>query len=294
MGFFDGGGKSLSFGEVGSQQAAACFKIWRGGVITDIGEARQGTDFKTKKPLTWDNGDPMMQLPITLDTARGKCPERAETAEDDLVRTLFITKGKSMFAAARAALRKANVNDFEVGGSLYVCWTSGEGRTGDARQYEMYYEAPVGNSGGFMGEPQTPAYDPATGQPLNAAASNVNATVQASMPPQTPPPGPQGGDFQPGAAPAGPPAGQPGTPPPPVWNAQTQQPEPAAPPAAPPPPPQPVWNGSAWVIPEQAAPPAAQPAAPAANGWSPGPQSGPPTGGPQGAAQPAGNPFARR
>lgn len=306
MGFFDGGGKSLSFGEVGSQQAAACFKVWRGGIVTDIGEARQGTDFKDRsKLLTWANGDPKIQLPITLDTARGKCPERPESAEDDLVRTLYITKGSAMYAAARAALRKANVADFEVGGSLYVCWTSGEGRTGDARQYEMYWEPPVANSGGFMN-------DPAPGQPA------------AAMPPQQPPAGtavPPGYVAGPAAGgptnhpsevyanAGGPPAqgfpgqqpgavdptnGQPLAPPQPVFNQQTGQweiPQPAAPAA---PPPQPVWNAATgqWEIPAPGQPAATPPppAAPPSGGWAPGQQSGPAGPPPQGAAQPVGGP----
>jgi hypothetical protein len=279
MGFFDGGGKSLSFGEIGTQAAAAAFNIWRGGVIVDIGDARQATDINTRAPKTWDNGDPMMQLPITLDTARGNCPERAESADDDLRRTLFVTKGKQMYAAARAALRAAKVEDFAVGGSLYVKWVSGEGRRGDARQYEMYYEPPVASSGGFMAE-QQPA------QPA------------AAMPPQQPPPGQQ----HPGAAPAGPPpsAAPAGAPPQPVWNAVTNSwdlPAPAAP-ATPPPPPQPVWNAATgqWDLPAPAAPaaPPPQPVWNAANGWSPGQSAAPAGPGPQGGTQPAGNPFARR
>jgi hypothetical protein len=280
MGFFDGGGKSLSFGEIGSQAAAAAFNVWRGGIIVDIGDARQATDINTRAPKTWDNGDPMMQLPITLDTARGNCPERAESADDDLRRTLFITKGKQMFAAARAALRAAKVDDFAVGGSLYVKWVSGEGRRGDARQYEMYYEPPVASSGGFMGEQE--------------------AQAAAAMPPQQPA-GPTPGQQHPGAAPTEPPpsAAPAAAPPQPVWNAATNSwelPAPAAP-AAPPTPPQPVWNAAtnSWELPggpPSAAAPPAQP--PAANGWSPGQSAAPAGPGPQASNQPAGNPFARR
>lgn len=285
MGFFDGGGKSLSFGEIGSQAAAAAFNVWRGGVIVDIGEARQATDINNRATMkTWDNGDPMMQLPITLDTARGNCPERAETADDDLRRTLFITKGKQMYAAARAALRAAKADDFAVGGSLYVKWVSGEGRRGDARQYEMYYEPPVANSGGFMAEQQP---------------------SQPSMPPQQPT-GPPPGQQHPGAAPGGPPAqgsAPAAAPPQPVWNSVTGQWElpapaqPAAPPPPPqPPPPQPVWNPAtnSWDLPGGPPPAPAQQPAPAANGWSPGQQSAPAGPGPQASNQPAGNPFARR
>lgn len=293
MGFFDGGGKSLSFGEVDSEFAARVFGQWRGGVITNIGDARQATDINTKKPKTWDNGDPMMQLPITLDTSRGNCPEQAESADDDLVRTLYITKGGAMFAAAKKALRSAQAADFEVGGTLYIRWISGRGKRGDPRQYELYYEAPVGNSGGFMNDPAP------GGQPAAAP----------SMPPQQPPaPHPSeafaaagGPPAQGWPNPASVPPGPAAAPPQPVWNAATgqweiPQPEPAAPPAAPPPPPQPVWDAqaNAWVIPGSQPPPAAappaQPPVPAANGWQPGQQPGP--GGPpsQAPAQPVGGP----
>lgn len=278
MGFFDGGGKSLSFGEVGSQFAAQVFGQWRGGVITNIGDARQATDINTKKPKTWDNGDPMMQLPITLDTSRGRCPEQAESADDDLIRTLFVTKGGAMFAAAKSALRTAKAADFEVGGTLYIRWVSGEGRRGDARQYEIYYEAPVGSSGGFMNDPAP------GGQPAAAP----------SMPPQQPPAQPVGPPHQPY-----PDAVAANTPPQPVWNAATgqweiPQPEPAAPPAAPPPPPQPVWNAQTgqWEVPNQAPAAPPQPPAPAANGWQPGQQAAPAGPPPQAAAQPVGGPPA--
>lgn len=298
MGFFDGGAKVLSFGEVGSAEAQRVFGQWRGGVIVNIGEARQATDINDRRPRTWDNGDPVMQIPITLDTSRGRCPEPAESADDDLVRDLYITKGKQIYQAARGALRKANAKDFEVGGSLYVRWASGVGKRGDARQFEMYYEAPVGSTGGFMD-------DPAPGQPA------------AAMPPQVPPGagGPPanhpsevyanaGGPPAQGY-PAGPAPSQPPAPPQPVWNAATQQweipaPEPAAPPAAPPPPPQPVWDAqaNAWVIPGSAPAPAAappaQPSAPPSNGWAPSTQPGPVGPPPQAGNQPAANPFARR
>lgn len=292
MGFFDGGGKSLSFGEVGSQFAAQVFGQWRGGVITNIGDARQATDYTDQSKLrTWPNGDPVMQLPITLDTSRGRVPEQAESADDDLIRTLFVTKGGAMFAAAKAALRTAKVDDFEIGGTLYIRWVKGEGRKGDPRQYEIYYEAPVGNTGGFMNDPAP------GGQPASAP----------SMPPQqlTPgtgvPPGHAAGVGGPPPGAVDPTNGQPLAPPQPVYNRQTGQWEipqsaPAAPPAAPPPPPQPVWDpqANAWVIPGSQPPPAAappaQPSAPPSNGWQPSPQPGPAGPPSQAPAPPVGGP----
>ena len=39
-----------------------------GGVITRIGDPMQQTDFSSGKPLTWDDGTPRMQLPVTVQT----------------------------------------------------------------------------------------------------------------------------------------------------------------------------------------------------------------------------------
>jgi hypothetical protein len=205
MGFFDGGAKVLSFGEVDSPEAAAAFNVWRGGVIVNVGEARQQSDIDTRQLKFWPNSqDPVMQLPITLDTAAGRAPERLETAEDDGVRDLYITKGKQMYQAARAALRKANADDFHVGGSLYIRWVSGKGKRGDARQFELFYEAPAQSSNGFMNDatppaaapsmppqqPPAPQFDPQTGQPLAppaAAAPRFDPnTGQPLAPPATP------------------------------------------------------------------------------------------------------------
>jgi hypothetical protein len=180
-GFFDGGAKSMSFGKVRSPEAQAVFGKWRGGPIINIGAPKQQTNWETRELMFWPKSqDPIMQLPITLDTARGRCPEPAIDGEDDLVRDWYITKGRQEFQALKAAMRKANVNDVEVGGELYGRWVSGIGEKGDPRIFEFVYTAPVAGSGGFMADdgpaasqqppampPQdTPRFDPNTGQPL--------------------------------------------------------------------------------------------------------------------------------
>lgn len=266
MGFFEGGSKSLSFGERGSADAQRVFGQWRGGLIINIGEARQQTDYVTREPKFWPkSNDPVMQLPITLDTwegGAGKCPEPAIDEEDDGVRDYYITKGKQDFQAARAALKKAGVSDFAVDGRLYVRWFKGEGKQGDPRQFEMVYEPPAQTSAGFLSD------GPAA------------APVQPSMPPQVP-----GGPTE-----VDPTNGQPlaGAPPQPVFNQATGQWEIPAPtaPAAPQTPPQPVFNQATgqWEIPGQ------QPA-PQANGAAPASQPVPAGPGPQSGAQPVRNPW---
>jgi hypothetical protein len=190
-GFFDGGTKSLSFGEVNSDEAKAAFGKWRGGPIINLASAKQQTDWQDRSILkTWPNGDPVMQLPITLDTRNGRCPEPMADEDDDGVRDWYITKGMQPFNALKIALRKAKVNDIAVGGELYGRWVSGVGKKGDPRIFEFVYTPPVAGSGGFMDDdgpaaqqppampPQdAPRFDPNTGQPL---------TPPAAAPPEPP------------------------------------------------------------------------------------------------------------
>lgn len=200
MGFFDGGAKSLGFGERGSAEAEAYKGKWRGGIIVNIGDAKQATNYTTKELEFWPKStDPVMQLPLTLDTWAGKCPEPALDSEDDGVRDYYVVKGRQPYQAARAALRKAGAKDFEVGGAYYLRWVSGEGAPGDPRVFESFYEPPVQSSGGFMAEeppaaPATPAmppqpggfggaqapaaaprFDPNTGQPIAPPAAPAAA-----------------------------------------------------------------------------------------------------------------------
>jgi hypothetical protein len=252
-GFFEGGAKSLSFGERGSQEAAAVFSKWRGGLIVNIGEARQKTDWKTREPKFWPNSqDPVMQLPITLDTwegGAGRCPEPAIDDEDDGVRDYYITKGQQDFQAARNALKKAGAKDFAAGGKLYVRWHKGEGKQGDPRQFEMIYEPPTQTSAGFLddgpgaGPPSMPPQVPAQQHPSEVIAAAGGPPAQG-FPAQ-----------QPAAAP-----------PQPVFNQATGQWELPAP-AAPAAPPQPIFNQATgqWELPGAA--PAGPPAAGVTNPW---------------------------
>jgi hypothetical protein len=205
-GFFEGGARSLSFGKVGSPEAAAVYGKWRGGVIEHIAEERQQTNWETQELEFWKkSGDPVMQLPVTLNTAAGQFPEPPVDGDDDGIRTLFITKGKQEFRAARDAIRKAGVKDIAIGGQLYVRWYSGVGISGDPRLHEFLYYPPQPGSNGFLDGSDQPAapHQPPTQQP-------PQATVQGSpMPPQVSPgqPGPIANTPQQamayGSAPAG-------------------------------------------------------------------------------------------
>lgn len=86
------------------------------GTIYDEPAATQQTDFTTGEPLVWPNGDPRMQVVVTLAT------DLRDDSEDDGLRRIYI-KGKSLTGAVRDAVRKAGAKGIEQGGRLTVTYT---------------------------------------------------------------------------------------------------------------------------------------------------------------------------
>lgn len=176
--FFEGGAKSMSFGKVNSPEAQAAFGRWRGGPIEHIGEARQQTNWETGELEFWNkSGDPIMQLPITMNTAAGQYPEPPIDGDDDLVRTYYCTKGKQEFRALRDALAKAGVKAPVVGGVLYVRWFQGIGIVNDGRKFEFVYYPPQAGADQFLNGGQQPP----------AQQSPMPPQVPQGQPQQAPP-----------------------------------------------------------------------------------------------------------
>lgn len=129
--FLMGGGstKSAVFAAYGDQ-------VW--GVVRSM-TVRQQTDFKSGKPLTWDNGEPRNQLQVILQT------DLREDANDDGLRAVYI-RGQ-MQAAAKEAVKKVGVRGMAEGGRLLVRYVSDianpDPRLNAAKQYFVKYEAPV-------------------------------------------------------------------------------------------------------------------------------------------------------
>jgi hypothetical protein len=124
-----GGAKSAKFDNEGDKVV---------GTILDM-QVKQQTDIKTGSPRTWDNGDPMMQLVVTLQT------DARDDEDDDGQRTLYV-KGQ-MQRAVQDAVRKAGARGLAEGGRLGVKFVSTaepkqRGFNG-AKQYAAQYEAPV-------------------------------------------------------------------------------------------------------------------------------------------------------
>jgi hypothetical protein len=130
-----GGGKSAKFESVGDTVS---------GTICAQPELRQQTDIGTGAPKTWDNGDPVMQLVVKLQTTQ------REDAEDDGIRTLYISGGfkrASLQKAVADAVRSAKAIGLEVGGTLSVRFTGEEppAKKGfsPAKLYAAKYEPPT-------------------------------------------------------------------------------------------------------------------------------------------------------
>lgn len=124
--FLTSGGKSAKFPTVGSKVS--------GSVVGS--ELQQQTDFETQLPKTWNDGNPMLQLVVTIQTA-----ER-EDNNDDGTRRIF-ARGH-MLAALKAAVKTCGQSGLIVGQTITVTYVSdGEARKGLAapKQYDVLLSA---------------------------------------------------------------------------------------------------------------------------------------------------------
>ena len=126
---FSSGGKAAKFADHGDSIT---------GHIVDL-DLRQQRDFDSGEPVFWPDGSPKPELVITLATAE------SDGGDDDGQRNLY-ARGQ-MFAAIRAAVKKAGVSKPETGGTLTVTYDSdGEPRKKGYRGAKLYsavYVAPA-------------------------------------------------------------------------------------------------------------------------------------------------------
>jgi hypothetical protein len=145
-----------------------------GGVITRIGDPMQQTDFSSGKPLTWDDGTPRMQLPVTVQTDL----RDPSNPLDDGKRTLYV-KGE-MKKAIGAALRAAGAK-MALGGTLTVTFSGEEPTAGFPKKlYTATYAPPAA---GFFEEPAQPVAAAHVGPPP-AAPQPAPAAVPPGVDPQ--------------------------------------------------------------------------------------------------------------
>ena len=172
--FLMGGGvPSAAFLKVGASVS---------GTICEPPVLRQQRDIQTGAPKSWDDGSPMMQLVITLQT-----DERDAKIEDDDGRRRIYVKF-NMKNAVADAVRRAGGKGLEVGGKLTVKYVKDGEQTkkgfNPPKLYEATYTPP---SAAFLDEPEpaaaaTPmtlaqgvAYCEARGMDKAAMLSNLKA-----------------------------------------------------------------------------------------------------------------------
>lgn len=191
-GFFGSGGKSWSWGKLHDQ---TLMNRWVGGVLVDVGQPKQQTHYTEKTPLFGKDGQPKMELPITLlcdgagpnvpnipapdgitaDQKRGALNVRNMNDTTDNGRRTFWIKG-SIKKALGDKLREAGVNEPPMGCEIYMRFTGITSYdNGDGRVWEVLYFPPSGGgaqAGGFFnddaGQQAPPAAPPVQQPPANA------------------------------------------------------------------------------------------------------------------------------
>lgn len=126
---FGGSGKAAKFENIGDTVE---------GIITHA-ERTQQTSMETQEPLTWPDGQPRMQLVITLQT------DQHEDENDDGLRRVFAKGGRyepaegtgtAMKDAIADAIKKSGAKSLDEGGWLKV------GYTGNGKKTNRGYSAP--------------------------------------------------------------------------------------------------------------------------------------------------------
>jgi hypothetical protein len=167
------------------------------GTIARAPEVRQQTDLQTGNPLTWDNGDPKMQLVVALQTTL------REDDDDDGVRNLYVKgskkpESKSLHAAVAGAVQAARAKGLEVGGHLKVTLTGKRPSTtkgfNDANEFAAvytpasasYFEA-TASGGQITTDPAPPGFTQQQWDSFNdvqkAALRNVPTAAGTDGPP---------------------------------------------------------------------------------------------------------------
>jgi len=140
-----------------------------GGRITEPPKVEQQRDIKTGEQKFWSNGDPMMQMVVTIQT-----DQRDPGLEDDDGRRRIFVKGQMKNAVADA-VRAAGARGLEVGGTLHVRYThDGEATQrgfSPPKQYAAKYVPAAVN------ELDTPTPAPAAAAPAAAPAGDPWGTA---------------------------------------------------------------------------------------------------------------------
>jgi hypothetical protein len=172
--FTGGGAPAASFAAIGDSIS---------GTIVNA-EARQQTDFDSGEPLTWDNGDPRMEVVLTLST-KLRDPE----IEDDEGERRLFCRGQ-MLTAMRGAVKKAKDKKPRIGGRITVTYSEdGEQKKkgfNKPKLFTVVYEPPNDVAvEGLFDEPEVeeakPAAAPAVDQDAIDRIKNMDPAELAAL-----------------------------------------------------------------------------------------------------------------
>ncbi|ELP62821.1 hypothetical protein PV735_11215 [Streptomyces turgidiscabies] len=160
-----------------------------GGPIAEPPQLEQQRDIKTGEKKFWGDGDPMMQLVVTVAT-----DQRDHAIEDDDGKRRIFVKGQ-MKAAVADAVREAGAKGLEVGGTLWVRYThDGQAQQGMSppKQYQAKYITAASNALGLapapvqhQAPPPTPAAMPGAVPPgVNPVTGEISTPPPAGLTPQ--------------------------------------------------------------------------------------------------------------
>lgn len=159
------------------------------GTITEVGDARQATEFGSNEPAYWDREKtrPKMQVAITLDTAE----RDPQDANDTGKRTLWVVedgRSGSILAAIRHAVAQAGAGTIDIGGQLTVTFSgfdpNSKNPANPRKIYSASYVPPAPAGGMFTNQaPAQPAAAPATpAAPAPAAPAQPVAPAPVAQP----------------------------------------------------------------------------------------------------------------
>ena len=169
------------------------------GTITEVGDARQATEYGSNELAYWDKERtrPKMQVAVTLDTAERDPQDTNDTGK----RTLWVVedgRSGSILSAIRQAVHQAGAGTIDIGGQLTVTFSGFDPNSKNPANPRKIYAAsyvPPAPAGGMFTN-QAPA-QPAAPAPAAPAQPVAPAPVAQPAPAATP-------AAQPVAAPATP------------------------------------------------------------------------------------------
>ena len=149
------------------------------GTITQPPTTSQQRDFDSGELLTWSDGNPKMQIVVTLQTDQ----RDPSDPDDNGMRVLYIKASSAMQRAVRDAVKASGAKGLEVGGVLAVRYDRDEpnskGRGNPKKIYSAAYTPPA----------QQAAHDTLMGNGHQPApvAPPMPAPVPVAAPDQPPP-----------------------------------------------------------------------------------------------------------